>query len=134
MFALPLLAIPWHPGPQPRLAVKEYDGQLRITWNPATIAGRVNLEIQDGAAHIVIPVSSLFWSATYQPRTGDVQIRLGPESARFVGAPLTPSLDPTPGEIARLESEARKLRAIAAARRRRIAELQKILSTMDLDH
>jgi len=134
ILAIPLLALPaWHPHPPVDLVVRENAGQLRITWNRAAIAGPVDLEIRDGTTRIVTNVSSMLSGATYQPRTDDVEIRLGTESARFIGAP-DPKLEPAGSGVAELRLKARKLRTAAAGQRRRIAELEKILSTMDLDH
>jgi hypothetical protein len=97
MLAIPLLTIPsWRPRPPPGLAVTENAGQLRITWNPAAFVANggylVDLEIRDGATSIVIPVSSMLSSATYQPRSADVRIRLGSESVHFIGALSTMDL------------------------------------------
>ncbi len=134
ILAIPSLALPaWRPRPAMHLAVRENAGQLRITWNRAAIAGPVDLEIRDGTTRTVTSVSSNLSSANYQPRTDDVEIRLGAESAHFIGAP-DPKLESAGSGIAELRSKARKLRFVAAAQRRRIAELEKILSTMDLDH
>jgi hypothetical protein len=94
MLALPLLAIPgWRPRPPPGLAVVADAGQLRISWKRGAVAGPGGiLEIRDGAASIVIPVSSILASATYRPRTGDVRIRLGSESVHFIDALSTMDL------------------------------------------
>ena len=126
------------PRPPLRLAVREEAGTLRILWNPAAIRGPATLEIRDGAETRSIDVRSLS-SLSYSRRTGDVEIRLDGESAHFIGPSSDAELAISRVALARenvaeLDAEAQDLKTAAAIRARRVAEIQKILSTMDLAH
>src|SRR5207237_2745508 len=88
-----LLVIPLLPGcgslrftPRPAfgLKVQEEGGQLRISWNARAASGPARLDIFDGAEHTTVFVSGNMGTATYAPRTADIDVRLGPiqEGAR----------------------------------------------------
>lgn len=54
------------------LAVQEDAEQLRLTWTPA----RGRIEIRDGSSTAVMPIAPPVSSATYVPRTSEVEVRL----------------------------------------------------------
>jgi hypothetical protein len=68
--------------PQLALALRESEGQVRISWNVPTSA---TLTILDGAEKTSIPITPEQLSATYARRSGDVTIGIGAVQTRFVG-------------------------------------------------
>lgn len=128
----------WLPRPAIALAAHDQFGQLRIRWNPAAAAATplgVTLEIADGNAHISMPLSPEFASATYVRRTSDVQIHLTAaghtESVRFFGAdlPVTP-LGVTREQVDALEAEAQTLDSTLERGTRQIARLQTAITDL----
>lgn len=126
----------WLPRPQISLTAHELSGQLRISWNPAA-AGSLGttLEIADGNAHVSMPLSPAFASATYVRRTSDVQIHFtasgSTETIRFFGGELPPSqIDIARQRVSDLESEAQTLDAGLERGARRIARLQTAINSL----
>lgn len=119
------------------LKIQEEGGALRVTWNPGAISGAATLEIADGSEKKSLDAAALD-SLTYTPRSGDVEFRLAGQTAHFIGpdpgVPPIPPVDRLRQQVAELDAEAQDLKTTAAIRNRRAAELQKILSKMDLAH
>lgn len=124
------------PSPPPALALKvqELAGVLCVSWNPRAISGAATLEIADGSQHRSVAANGLN-GLSYAPRSGEVDFRLAGEAAHFIGTnpPVSP-LDRLRQQVAELDAEARDLKTAAAIRNRRAAELEQILSKMDLVH
>lgn len=108
------------------LILREDADQLRISWNRNAFRFPARLEIADGSQRDWIPVNADLASATYVRRTGDVQVRLiagaRSETAHFVGG--EPSYV-VREDVARLESEASRLRGELESRQERASLLQK---------
>lgn len=125
------------PVPRPPLAltVQEQDGALRIDWNPRALEAAAPLEIRDGPETQSIAANPALSSVLYVRRSGDVEVRLAGQSAHFLGIdPPVPPVERMRQQVAELDAEARDLKTTAAIRNRRVAELEKILSKMDLAH
>ena len=77
LLLLPLAAVamlPQHPvAPAPGLEVHEAGGQLRISWNPATVGV---LSIRDTDRRVSVPIRKNQSTATYVARGSDVAISL----------------------------------------------------------
>ncbi|HLH39235.1 MAG TPA: hypothetical protein VKX39_08820 [Bryobacteraceae bacterium] len=124
------------PQARPPVALTLHDENLalRIAWNPAAIPAPATLEIVDGGVQQSIDIAGLN-GLTYARRSGQVTVRLAGETARFTGAdPPVPPLDRLREQVAELDAETRDLKTVAAIRTRRIAEMERILSKMDLAH
>jgi hypothetical protein len=85
LLAIPIGALayllPLHSEPL-NLGVKERDGQLMVSWNPRANTAGGQLEIADGAAHVLSTVRLGQTGATWVIQDGDitVAIRSNPES------------------------------------------------------
>ncbi len=123
------------PQPPPvALTVQDENFALRLAWNPSAVPAPAMLEIVDGGVRQFIGIAGLN-GLTYARRSGDVTVRLAGETARFTGAdPPVPPLDRLRGKVAELDAETRNLKAAAAIGARRVAEMERILSKMDLAH
>ncbi len=108
---------------QTGLEVREDSGYLRITWSPASIGKGATLEILDGKDRTTVAVPPDLTSATFKPRTSDVEIRLYVD-ARFVH----PVLERPEPDLRALEAEAENLTGEAAIQKRRIAELERVVA------
>ena len=111
-------------GTQSDLAVREESGSLLVSWNQALYPRTTILEIIDGKEQTLVAVTPNLSSVTYQPRSDDVQIRLGADAVRFVQAGLGRR------DAKELETEAERLTAIGAIQTRRIAELEKMIAAI----
>jgi hypothetical protein len=127
----------WQRRPAIGLTAQDQAGQLRIRWNPdaASDPAGVTLQIADGGAHMSIPISTEFASATYVRRTWDVQIHLTAggrtETVRFFGAEIAPSqADLVRQQVNQLESEANALDGELERGSRRIARLKDTISSL----
>lgn len=136
LFGVWIANVKLRPSPPPALAlkVKEFGGILQVSWNPRAISGAATLEIADGSQQRSVAANGLN-GLSYAPRSGDVEFRLAGEAAHFLGAdPPVPPLDRLRQQVAELDAEAHDLKTAAAIRNRRAAELERILSKMDLVH
>lgn len=106
--------------PSPELTIQRREGALFITWSRDSNRRAASLEIVDGGAVTTIPIGPDLSSATYQPRTGDVQVLLCTEKTRFLG--------PAPTD---LEATANKLTAEAAIHQRQIDKLAQTIAKLN---
>ncbi len=58
------------------VSLRESNGQLIIEWDHRIVAGGARLEISEGEARSSITLANDSASATYLPKTGDVEVRL----------------------------------------------------------
>jgi hypothetical protein len=121
---LPLIPLAFHrPAPKEiALAMRENDGQLRISWSAPT---RATITILDGGETRLIPIGPQQLSATYARRSDDVTVKIGVAQTRFVGPP-TP-LEKTRASVQALESKLAMLRADRVSREVKIAALERRL-------
>ena len=103
----------------PELTIQRREGGLRISWSRDANRRAASIEIIDGGAVTTIPIGPDLSSATYQPRTGDVQILLCTEKTRFLG--------PAPTD---LEATANTLTAESAIRQRQIDKLGQTIAKL----
>lgn len=104
----------------PELTIQRRDGALLITWSRNWNRRAASIEIVDGGLVTTIPIGPDLSSATYQPRTGDVQVLLCTEKTHFLGPPA-----PTD-----LETTANKLTAEAAIHQRQIDKLGQTIAKL----
>ena len=104
----------------PELTIQRREGGLRISWSRDANRRAASIEIIDGGVVTTIPIGPDLSSATYQPRTGDVQILLCTEKTRFLG-PAAPT---------DLEATANKLTAEAAVHQRQIDQLGQTIAKL----
>lgn len=107
--------------PSPELTIQRREGALLITWSRDANRRAASIEIVDGGVVTTIPIGPDLSSATYQPRTGDVQVLLCTEKTRFLGRPA-----PTD-----LEAVANNLTAQAAIHQRQIDKLAQTIARLN---
>jgi hypothetical protein len=139
VLAIPVIAPAFPRGRPLALSVREESSELRISWASHAFPS-ARLEISDGADQTWIPVPSDLSSATYVPRTAEVNIRLiagtRSESAHFVGMDPMPVMEPASApapeidQIQKLKSEAEALRANLAHARQHTASLQSSINAI----
>jgi hypothetical protein len=103
----------------PELTIQRREGALLINWSRDANRRAASIEIVDGGMVTTIPIGPDLSSATYQPRTGDVQVLLCTEKTRFLG--------PAPTD---LEATANKLTAEAAVHQRQIDKLGQTIAKL----
>jgi len=109
--------------PSPALTIQKREGALFITWSRDSNRRAASIEIVDGGVVTTIPIGPDLSSATYQPRTGDVEVLLCTEKTRFLG--------PAPTD---LEATAKKLTAEAAVNQRQIDKLGQTIAKLYWAH
>ena len=123
LLILPFLYRPHHP--QLALAVRETDGQLRISWNVPTTE---TLTILDGGERTYVQINPGESTATYARRSGDVTIGIGATQARFVGPALPPTeIQKLRASLDTLHAKIVSLRAESALGQTKIAALERRL-------
>ena len=120
------------------VSLRETNGQLVMQWDPEATTTDAFLEITEAEGRTVLQVPPDSSSATYAPRSGDVEVLLSTPtrsgrvhwtSARFVPAQETPRTTAfrTPEQIQEdmdeLQSQASYLRQAIARRKTKVAQL-----------
>jgi len=115
------------------LVVRAVDAQLRITWERREL-GETNLQIVDGQERQTIAVTPTLGSVTYQPRGGDVEVRLANGESHLEITRMV-ARDPATVEVVRREirttrEQARQLRAAVRGRTRHVEQMQRAADEM----